>query len=426
MSSPKHVGSGKVAGMGKPQVAAVLPAGGSGERMGVSTPKQFCTILGRPLISYTIQAFERVRWIKEIVVVVPAEKIDLMQSIIHKYGHKRVTLAEGGTARHRSILSGLKMLAQSESPVSKLWKPDVVIIHDAVRPFVEEDILLKVTAAANEHGAAGVVRPLISTVIASSEVGCLDYSLERAKHRASEMPQAFQFDAIFQAYLQSSDYDLDYGTECLQLALKYSSMPAKLVDGPPDLWKVTYSRDLYAAESLIKDGLSQYVCLITVMKEDVVQVGFLLHETLKTHGKQVKGISPSMCENVSQLQSLFKDKPCYNFICINTKESSFEDAEKMVDLLGSSSLPILYPVLLFSVHLVGPEGSSLYDKPQELEGIRDLSHKAMKKNIWVYGLVINLTKIEQQLQETVCRGAAIIMALIKDRCGTLAGQLLVA
>lgn len=66
-----------------------------------------------------------------------------------------------------------------------------MIIHDAVRPFVEEDILLKVVMAAKEHGAAGAIRPLVSTVIASAADGCLDHSLERAKYRASEMPQAF-------------------------------------------------------------------------------------------------------------------------------------------------------------------------------------------------------------------------------------------
>ncbi|XP_069471475.1 D-ribitol-5-phosphate cytidylyltransferase [Ambystoma mexicanum] len=410
--------------MGKPRVAAVLPAGGCGERMGVSTPKQFCTILGRPLISYTLQAFERVSWIKEIVVVVVADQIDLMQSIIHKYGHKRVILAQGGTARHRSILNGLKLLAASES--SQLTKPDVVIIHDAVRPFVEEDVLLKVMVAANEHGAAGVVRPLVSTIIASTEDACLHYSLDRASHRASEMPQAFQFDAIFQAYLQCSNHDLDFGTECLQLALKYSNKSAKLVEGPSDLWKVTYSRDLFAAESLIKDELSQHVCLVTEMREDAVQVGFLLHDALKAQGKQVKGISPSLCKNVCQVQTLFKGKACYNFICINKKESGFEETQQVVDVLGNSSLPVLYPVLLVSVHLFTPEDPPFGSKLQELAAIREVSMEAKKKNIWVYGLVIHLTKVEQQLQETVGRGTAIITALIKDRCDTLTGQLLVA
>ncbi|XP_053876254.1 D-ribitol-5-phosphate cytidylyltransferase isoform X2 [Malaclemys terrapin pileata] len=251
-SSPRPVMEpGKLLSVGA-SVAAVLPAGGSGERLGSATPKQFCALLGRPLISYTVRALERINWISDIVVVVSLENIETMKSIIEKYGHKRITVVEGGMTRHRSIFNGLKIFPESKLSSCPLQKPEVVIIHDAVRPFVEEDILLKVVLAAKEHGAAGAIRPLVSTVVASSADGSLDHSLERARYRASEMPQAFVFDIIYQAYHQCSDYDLDYGTECLHLALKYCKTNAKLIEGSPDLWKVTYKRDLYAAESIIK------------------------------------------------------------------------------------------------------------------------------------------------------------------------------
>ncbi|XP_017744564.1 PREDICTED: isoprenoid synthase domain-containing protein isoform X1 [Rhinopithecus bieti] len=262
-------------------VAAVLPAGGCGERMGVPTPKQFCPILERPLISYTLQALERVYWIKDIVVAVTGENMEIMKSIIQKYQHKRISLVEAGVTRHRSIFSGLKALAEDQLN-SKLSKPEVVIIHDAVRPFVEEDVLLKVVTAAKEHGAAGAIRPLVSTVISPSADGCLDHSLERARHRASEMPQAFLFDVIYEAYQQCTDYDLEFGTECLQLALKYCRTKAKLVEGSPDLWKVTYKRDLYAAESIIKEIISQEICVVMDSKEDNKHVGHLLEEVLKS------------------------------------------------------------------------------------------------------------------------------------------------
>ncbi|NXN95272.1 ISPD cytidylyltransferase, partial [Rhinopomastus cyanomelas] len=233
-------------------VSAVLPAAGSGERLGGGTPKQFCAVQGRPLVSYTVRALERISWISDIIVVVSPENIATMKSIIEKYGHERVTIVKGGITRHRSIFNGLKVFAENEFSNHLLQKPEVVIIHDAVRPFVEEDILSKVVVAAKEHGAAGAIRPLVSTVIASAADGCLDHSLERAKYRASEMPQAFLFDIIYEAYQQCTDYDLDYGTECLHLALKYSKTNARLVEGPADLWKVTYKWDLYAAESIIK------------------------------------------------------------------------------------------------------------------------------------------------------------------------------
>lgn len=77
---------------------------------------------------------------------VTAENMEAMRSIIQRYGHKRISLAEAGATRHRSIFNGLKALAEDQ--------PDVVIIHDAVRPFVEEDILLRVVTAAKEHGVS--------------------------------------------------------------------------------------------------------------------------------------------------------------------------------------------------------------------------------------------------------------------------------
>ncbi|KFP72637.1 Isoprenoid synthase domain-containing protein, partial [Apaloderma vittatum] len=202
------------------------------------------------LFFFTVSA--RISWISDIIVVVSPENIETMKSIVEKYGHKRVTVVKGGITRHRSIFNGLKVFAENEFSNRLLQKPEVVIIHDAVRPFVEEDILSKVVMAAKDQGAAGAIRPLVSTVIASAADGCLDHSLERARYRASEMPQAFLFDTIYEAYQQCTDYDLDYGTECLHLALKYCKTNAKLVEGTADLWKVTYKRDLYAAESIVK------------------------------------------------------------------------------------------------------------------------------------------------------------------------------
>ncbi|MBN3298052.1 ISPD cytidylyltransferase, partial [Amia calva] len=220
-------------------VAVVLPAGGSGERTGLATPKQFCTFLGRPLISYTIQAFERVTWVKNIVIVVANESLDLMKNIIQKHGHKKVKVVLGGPTRHRSIFNGLRVFMESQDD-SQLTKPKVVVIHDAVRPFMEEEFLLKIANAAKEHGAAGAIRPLVSTVIATTSEGYLDHSLERTKYRASEMPQAFLFDTIYQAYQQCTEYDFEFGTECLHLVLQYCGTNAKLVEGPPTLWKVRF------------------------------------------------------------------------------------------------------------------------------------------------------------------------------------------
>ncbi|XP_004377474.1 D-ribitol-5-phosphate cytidylyltransferase isoform X1 [Trichechus manatus latirostris] len=403
-------------------VAAVLPAGGCGERMGVPTPKQFCPILERPLISYTLQALERVCWIKDIVVAVTRENMEAMDGIIQRYQHKRISLVESGVTRHRSIFSGLKALAENR-PNSKLSKPEVVIIHDAVRPFVEEDVLLKVVTAAKEHGAAGAVRPLVSTVISPSADGCLDHSLERARYKASEMPQAFLFDVIYEAYQQCSDYDLEFGTECLQLALKYCHTKAKLVEGSPDLWKVTYKRDLYAAESIIKERISQQICIVMGTKENE-HVG-LLEEMLKNELKQVNVTSRPLCHAGRDLQQIILEQ-CYNFVCVNVMNFDFQETQKLLGMLEESRLSILYPVVVVSVHFFDYNSVPFGEKMENLMWIREFAKEVKKRNILLCGLLIYYPQDELKLQESLRQGATIIAALIKERNSGLVGQLLVA
>ncbi|XP_046319598.1 D-ribitol-5-phosphate cytidylyltransferase isoform X4 [Marmota monax] len=355
-------------------VAAVLPAGGCGERMGVPTPKQFCPVLERPLISYTLQAMERACWIKDIIVVVTGENMEAMENIIKKYKHKRISLVEAGVTRHRSIFNGLKALADNQ-PNSRLSKPEVVIIHDAVRPFFEEDILLKVVTAAKEHGC--------------------------------------------------SDYDLEFGTECLQLALKYCHIKAKLVEGSPDLWKVTYKRDLYAAESIIKERLSQEICIVMDTKENKEHIGHLLEEVLKTELNHIHVRSQSLYNAGSDIQHINLEQ-CYNFICVNVKEPDFQETQKLMSMLEESNFSILYSIVVVSVHFLDFKLVSPSQKMESLMWIREFAKKMKKRKILLYGLLINYSQDEQKLQESLRQGAIIIAALIKERNSALIGQLLVA
>ncbi|XP_033729259.1 D-ribitol-5-phosphate cytidylyltransferase-like isoform X2 [Pecten maximus] len=229
-------------------VSVVLPAGGTGERFGSSTPKQFCPVLDRPIILYTIQNFHTLSYVKHIAVVVSQPYIDYMEELVESHCYNKVMVVRGAHTRHRSIYNGVKSLK------SVLEPSDVVIIHDAVRLFVGESIIHEVAKAAKETGAAGVHRPLISTVIASDGCGYLEESLDRIKYRASEMPQGFIFSVILSAYEKATDDDFDFGTECLHLALKYAGTKARLVEGPTNLWKVTLRKDIYAAEGILKEN----------------------------------------------------------------------------------------------------------------------------------------------------------------------------
>ncbi|XP_035214273.1 D-ribitol-5-phosphate cytidylyltransferase-like isoform X2 [Stegodyphus dumicola] len=234
------------------EVCAVLPAAGTGERMGLDTPKQYIPIHQKPLICYTVEAFLRISFIKKVVVVAAPEYLDFMLQTLSQMcalKDEKLMVTEGSGSRHQSIYSGLRAVQTCCET-----QPEIVIIHDGVRPFFSEDIVCNVVLAAKEHGAAGVTCPLISTVIAVDEEGFLDCSLDRNKFKASEMPQAFRYDFLCKAYAECSAYDLEHGTECLHLIQKYASVRAKLLPGTTNLWKVTHRKDIYTAASVVKEN----------------------------------------------------------------------------------------------------------------------------------------------------------------------------
>ncbi|XP_056611953.1 D-ribitol-5-phosphate cytidylyltransferase isoform X3 [Triplophysa dalaica] len=366
-------------------VAVVLPAGGSGERMGLPTPKQFCTILNRPLISYTIQAFERLSWIGTVVVVVAKENHDLMLNIVREFHHTKVKVVHGGTSRHRSIFNGLQAFSNNIDD-SLTPKPKVVIIHDAVRPFVEEDLLLKITLAAKAEGASGAIRPLVSTVIATTLEGYLDHSLERAKYRASEMPQGFLYDIIFQAYQ-----------------------------------RVTYKRDLAAAEAIIKETLSTSACVITEAAAEAVELAGTLQKNLTTQGMVVTDVIP--CAKESYTDCLSKSR---SFIQIAVNGSNISGVLEMVKHFENTRHAHLYPIVVVWVKLNTTKRSFDTQKTDELTTFMRLASEVKQANVQLYGIQIDHTKVSELWERSAARLADITVALIRDRNPALIGQLLQA
>uniref|UniRef100_UPI0037E93228 D-ribitol-5-phosphate cytidylyltransferase n=1 Tax=Semicossyphus pulcher TaxID=241346 RepID=UPI0037E93228 len=402
-------------------VSVVLPAGGTGERTGLQTPKQFCSFLGRPLISYTVQAFERVSWIQNIVVVVAKENMALMTDIIQRFQHRKVRAVAGGSTRHRSIYNGVLALGgdgEEESPAAD--RPKVVIIHDAVRPFVEEDFLYKIAMAAKEQGAAGAIRPLVSTVIATTAEGYLDHSLERAKYRASEMPQGFTYDVIRQAYQRCTESDFEFGTECLHLALQYCGTNAKLIQGPPTLWKVTYKRDLAAAESIIKDTLSRSACVITGGSAQAVTLADALQKAVGALDMELEVVPDLMGGNAG---SLLKE---WNFIQVSVNRSSLSEVEALLRDLDAANRALLHPVVVIWVHLSCSDELSISGGAVQPAAIMELASAAKIKNILLYGIQLHQSKDTERWERSVLKVAEITSALIRERSPALVGQLLQA
>ncbi|XP_047455588.1 D-ribitol-5-phosphate cytidylyltransferase [Mugil cephalus] len=402
-------------------VSVVLPAGGTGERTGLQAPKQFFSFLGRPLISYTIQAFERVPWIQSIVVVVAKEKMDMMMDIIQRFQHRKVRVVPGGSTRHRSICNGVLAVGKEEKERTAPDRPKVVIIHDAVRPFVEEDFLRKIALAAKEQGASGAIRPLVSTVIATTSEGYLDHSLERTKYRASEMPQGFSYDVIYQAYQRCSDSDFEFGTECLHLALQYCGTNAKLIEGPPTLWKVTYKRDLAAAESIIKETLSRSACVFTGGLAEAVTLADALRKAVGSWDMELDIIPNLTGDNAS---CLLKE---WNFIHVSVNHPCPSEVEATLMALEATNRAVLHPMVIIWVLLSHTDELSISGRVAEPEAIMDLASTAKLRNILLYGIQLHeSSKDASRWQRSVLRLGEIASALIRERNPALVGQLLLA
>ncbi|KAF4517932.1 hypothetical protein B566_EDAN005299 [Ephemera danica] len=222
-------------------VGVILPAAGSGERLGNDPPKQYYEIQGKPLFLYAVEALENIPWVVQIVLV--SDNVEKMQSILTKRKRKtidKVTVIKGGSTRHRSIQAGLKTITESAG------RCEILVVHDAVRPLVPVALLKQlVQTAYSGTGAAGLTRPLISTVLCTDQDSFLAETLDRSKFLNSETPQAFKTSVLSEAYQKVEE--LERGTECLQLVLKHCGVRAKLLEGNDDLWKVTIPRDLHSA-----------------------------------------------------------------------------------------------------------------------------------------------------------------------------------
>ncbi|XP_067934038.1 D-ribitol-5-phosphate cytidylyltransferase-like [Watersipora subatra] len=220
-------------------------------------PKQFQLIEDKPIISYTISCFENMMWMEKVIVVVSVEEFENMRKILKKHGHTdKVVLVPGEATRHGSIFNGIKYMNSGHNEIP----PDIVIVHDGCRMFVEDSDLNTVATEAFKNGAAGFIRPLVSTVVTKDREGLLQDVLDRSHCYASEMPQAFKYEHLKEAYELASKQDIQHGTECLLLIKKHClTARVKLLDGPEHLWKVTYRKDIYAAIGTVKENNSHMV-----------------------------------------------------------------------------------------------------------------------------------------------------------------------
>lgn len=218
-----------------PKVVALVVAAGRGRRLGGEIPKQYLDLAGRPVLRHTLAAFA----------VNP--QIDAVRAVIHPddrglydaaaLGLNLLDPVDGGASRQDSVRLGLESLSQ--------FDPDVVLIHDGARPFVDAGIIGRTIAALDRHAGAIAALPVSDTLKRGTD-GMSTGTVERAGLWRAQTPQAFRFAAIVDAHRAAAGEDLTDDAAVAERA----GLDVALVAGSEDNVKITTLADLERARRL--------------------------------------------------------------------------------------------------------------------------------------------------------------------------------
>ena len=228
----------------KLHVIAVVPAAGIGKRFGSGTNKPFHNLSGKPLLAWSLQVFESVTAVVEIIPVLKVEDMDMGIDIFEQYGFSKIKkIAPGGKERQDSVYSGLKLIEDEDC---------VVLIHDGVRPLVEKSLVEELIkhmsdSMSNLEDCDGIIPgvPLKDT-IKESEGDIVKKTLKRDSLWAIQTPQAFHYERIMKGY-ETAIKEGFYSTDDAALIERYKGR-IKIIRGSYTNIKITTPEDLDIAE----------------------------------------------------------------------------------------------------------------------------------------------------------------------------------
>lgn len=224
------------------EVAAVVPAAGSGSRMETGIKKQFLPLAGVPVLGRTLRIIEACRSVDSIVIVVSPGDEAYCSAIVGELGLSKVAaIVTGGKERQDSVYHGLLALSD---------RTGTVVIHDGARPLLGAKELEEVIKAAGEQGAATLAVPVKDTVKLAGKDGFVSRTLPRNLLWLTQTPQAFRYEIILAAHRRAREQNFT-GTDDAGL-VEHLGWPVKLVPGTYENIKITTPEDLVMAEAIIK------------------------------------------------------------------------------------------------------------------------------------------------------------------------------
>jgi len=224
------------------KVVAIIVAAGRGARAGTGGPKQYRPLAGEAVLARTVKAFLAHPDIDAVRVIIHADDGDLYSEAMKDVGgdKKLLTPVIGGKERQDSVRLGLESVETA--------KPEIVLIHDAARPFIDAATIGRVIEGAARNGGAIAALPVFDT-LKKSDGGahpCIDDTVPRERLWRAQTPQGFRFDAILAAHRAAAGEALTDDAAVAERA----GVKVSLVAGSPDNMKITQAEDFGMAEIL--------------------------------------------------------------------------------------------------------------------------------------------------------------------------------
>lgn len=225
---------------------AVIFAAGTGQRMNTkSKPKQFLDVHGKPVLIYTLEIFQKHPMIDGIILVCLESWIKYSEELLSKWHiTKAKILIPGGYSGQESIFNGLKAVHDNCD------KDSIVLIHDGVRPLIDEITITKAIESVKKHGNAITVSPAIETVVVKNEDGKVGSILKRSDCEMAKAPQCFYLSDIYNTHLKAR---LEGNVDFIDSASLMQHYGYKLftVEGPVENIKITTPSDFYIFRAII-------------------------------------------------------------------------------------------------------------------------------------------------------------------------------
>lgn len=225
------------------EYAAIVLAAGSGKRMNSTVHKQYLALGGKPVLYYSLKAFEESSVSFIILVTGAGEEEYCRREIIEKYGIQKIKqIVTGGKERYHSVYEGLKAAGGA----------DYVLIHDGARPFVDQGMILRSMEAVREYQACIVGMPVKDTIkIADRDNFTID-TPDRQQLWQIQTPQTFSYKMIYEAYKQMLMVEDDKITDDAMVLERMTGQRVKVIEGSYRNIKITTPEDLIAAEAYQK------------------------------------------------------------------------------------------------------------------------------------------------------------------------------